>query len=80
METLKCMILAAILLWLSSPCILGEEEEDCKSLALSGDCEFYLCLDRLMGGCGPEKYPMGFGYKYCKRFLEHKHYFNKEAS
>ena len=32
-----------------------------------------------MGGCGREAYPMGFGYKYCRRFQESKEMFDQEV-
>lgn len=55
-------------------------EEGCATLAAAGDCEFYPCLDRLLGGCGSGEYPLGFGYKYCKRFQDSREMFDLEVS
>lgn len=40
-----------------------------SKLMYSPDCEWYLkCLEDHYH-CGPKGYPVGFGYKYCSRFL-----------
>lgn len=67
---------AAIFWVLGSRSLAGEE---CAGLATAGDCEFYRCLDKQLGGCGSEEYPLGFGYKYCKRFQDLKELFDQEA-
>lgn len=54
-------------------------KEDCAGLAAAGDCEFYRCLDRQLGGCGSQEYPLGFGHKYCKRFQDSKELFDHEV-
>lgn len=54
-------------------------ERDCAGLAAAGDCEFYRCLDGLLGGCGSGAYPLGFGHKYCKRFQDSKELFDVEV-
>ena len=54
-------------------------EENCAAVASAGDCDFYVCVDRLLGGCGSEGYPLGFGYKYCRRFQESKGLFDFEV-
>ena len=67
----------ATFLWLlGSPVVAAG---DCTSLAEEGDCDFYQCLDAQLGGCGWEGYPLGFGHKYCKRFLDDRGNFDLEV-
>ncbi len=51
----------------------------CASLAAAGDCDFYKCIDHALGGCGSESYPLGFGYKYCRRFQDNNEQFDEEV-
>ena len=47
--------------------------------AVPSDCAFYTdCLESTFM-CGPDGYPLGYGDKYCERFLDNKHYFTEEG-
>ena len=73
----------AVVLWTACFLLQGHfcsADKDCAALASAGDCEFYKCLDEVLGGCGSGEYPLGFGYKYCRRFLNSKEMFDQEAS
>ena len=49
------------------------------SAAIPDDCSFYSdCLEPTFE-CGPDGYPMGYGFKYCNRFLEEKDRFSAEG-
>ncbi|KAH7720947.1 Protein W01A8.8 [Aphelenchoides avenae] len=37
------------------------------------DCEGYKCIEDVKH-CGSDGYPIGFGYKYCNRFVEPRYY------
>ncbi len=68
-----------IFVWTVFSLVLGSPSEDCAGLAAAGDCEFYTCLDKQLGGCGRGAYPLGFGYKYCRRFQDSRELFDQEA-
>ena len=45
--------------------------ESCDSLIdIPEDCSFYECFDRNVN-CGPDGYPLGYGLRYCSKFLKH---------
>ena len=47
--------------------------------SIPNDCGFYKdCLEATFN-CGEKGYPIGYGYKYCNRFLEEKHRFSKDG-
>lgn len=54
--------------------------QDCEALlAKRHDCEFYRsCLEKKFN-CGRDGYPIGYGYKYCTRFLEQYDEFSSDA-
>jgi len=42
---------------------------DCNSLSLNGTCEYYkTCLEEKYH-CGENGYPVGYGFKYCSKFI-----------
>ena len=44
--------------------------KDCSAMVYNGNCEFYTqCLEEKYS-CGPHGYPVGYGYKYCSKFLK----------
>ncbi len=48
----------------------GQSLSDLSSLlnfASNGDCEYYSKLESFKN-CGTNGYPVGYGYKYCKKF------------
>ncbi len=46
---------------------------DCHHLAENDNCDFYIkCLEKKFN-CGEDGYPIGYGDKYCNRFV---HYYN----
>ena len=43
------------------------------------DCSFYSNFLEAKFKCGPKGYPIGYGYKYCNRFLEKYEIFTSSA-
>jgi hypothetical protein len=45
--------------------------QDCNTLSQNDDCEFYVkCLEDKFQ-CGSDGYPVGYGYRYCNKFLQY---------
>jgi hypothetical protein len=45
--------------------------QNCDELSKNGDCQYYTqCLEPKYK-CGPTGYPIGYGFKYCSKFVEH---------
>lgn len=42
-------------------------------------CEFYLCQEE-NHHCGPKGYPVGFGHKFCKIYLDTEKNYSEEAN
>jgi hypothetical protein len=42
---------------------------NCDALSLNDDCEFYKSCLEAKYNCGSSGYPVGYGYKYCSKFL-----------
>jgi hypothetical protein len=50
--------------------------QTCQDLSSDETCTFYqTCLEDEYS-CGPDGYPMGYGYKYCEKFLEYLNEFS----
>ena len=47
--------------------------------AVPKDCSFYQDCVEATFECGPKGYPIGYGYKYCERFLEQESEFSPEG-
>jgi hypothetical protein len=48
---------------------------DCNALRLKGTCDYYqACLEEKYH-CGPNGYPVGYGFKYCSKFVAFYEYF-----
>ena len=45
--------------------------QNCDAMVTSSDCDFYTqCLEEKYH-CGIKGYPVGYGYKYCSKFLKY---------
>ena len=52
----------------------------CHTLAGSGDCEFYRCVEDKYMTCGDEGYALKYGYKQCQATQDSYHQFNDEVN
>lgn len=50
-----------------------------ESALLYNDCSFYSDFLEAKFNCGPKGYPIGYGYKYCNRFLQKNDIFTNSA-
>src|SRR5690349_7653291 len=42
----------------------------CEQFTLNDNCDFYIeCLEKQFN-CGSSGYPVGYGHKYCNRFVQ----------
>lgn len=45
--------------------------KDCNAMAMDSSCDFYIeCLESEFQ-CGSDGYPIGYGYRYCNKFLQY---------
>ena len=55
-------------------------QETCANYVENRDCKFYSeCVESRVP-CGEGDYALGYGHKYCNRFLDHRDKFDDEAS
>ena len=58
---------------------MPESCPDPEAEAVQPGCSFYTnCLEPTYN-CGPEGYPIGYGYKYCTSFYEHYEQFSPDG-
>lgn len=53
--------------------------KDCNEMATNEKCQFYSqCLEPKFH-CGASGYPLGYGYRYCSKFLNYLDYFTESG-
>lgn len=69
-------IFLVLVLFLSSSCA-SPLNDNCTSMARSGDCDFYSqCVEKHIP-CGPDGYALGYAGKYCVKFGKYADCFNE---
>lgn len=44
---------------------------NCESLVFNNNCDFYITCLEDQYTCGPNGYPVGYGHKYCSKFVQY---------
>ena len=54
--------------------------QNCTALANAGNCSFYTqCVEQKFQ-CGENRYPLAYGYRYCRKFTDKKSCFTPAVS
>ena len=72
---MKLLLLAVVF------CLLvTSKAQDCTALANAGNCDFYTQCVEPRFKCGAKGYPLGYGDKYCRRFVNKRSCFTSAVS